>query len=51
MDGNGLLIDPSTALADGPNEELVEDNIEASFEAFEDDDEDGEDDEDGPDDD
>ncbi len=51
VDGNGLLIDPSTALADGPNEELVEDNIEASFEAFEDDDEDGEDDEDGPDDD
>ena len=47
----GGLIDPSTALADGPNEELVEDNIENSFETFEDDDEDGEDDNDELDDD
>lgn len=51
VDRAGNLIDPSTALADGPNEELVEDNIENSFEAFEDDDEDGEDDDDELDDD
>ena len=51
VDGSGSLIDPSSALADGPNEELVEDNIEDSFEAFEDDDEDGEDDNDELDDD
>lgn len=51
VDGSGNLIDPSTALADGPNEEIVEDNIERSFEAFEDDDEDGEDDDDELDDD
>lgn len=38
------LVDPRSALDGGPNEELVEDNIERSFEAFEDDDEDGEDD-------
>ncbi len=44
VDGDARLIDPTTALDDGPNEELVEDNIEDSFEAFEDDDEDGEDD-------
>ena len=44
MDGD-MLVDPSTALAGQPNEELVEDNIERSFELFEDDDRDGEDDE------
>jgi hypothetical protein len=43
---DGELIDPSTANDDGPNESLVEDNIEDSFEGFEDDDEDGDDDHD-----
>ncbi len=38
----GTLIDPNTALDGGGNEDLVEDNIEQSFEIFEDDDEDGE---------
>lgn len=46
MDGSGNLVDPSTANKDGPNEELVENNIEASFEIFEDDDQDGDDDDD-----
>jgi hypothetical protein len=40
-DGQGNLIDPRTANRDEPNEELVEDNIEASLEIFEDDDRDG----------
>lgn len=42
----GVLVDPSTAGEDdaGGNEDLVEQNIENSIEAFEDDDEDGEDD-------
>ena len=40
-----VLVDPNTALAGEPNEELVEDNIERSFELFEDDDHDGEHDE------
>ncbi len=42
---DGMLVDPATALAGEPNEELVEDNIERSFELFEDDDRDGEHDE------
>ncbi len=37
--------------ADGPNESLVEDNIQDSIEGFEDDDEDGDDDHDDDDDD
>lgn len=43
-DLSGDLIDPNTAGDDGENEEIVEDNIEESFELFEDDDRDGEDD-------
>lgn len=39
---NGSLIDPRTANKGGPNEDLVEDNIERSFDVFEDDDLDGE---------
>jgi hypothetical protein len=42
--GNGSLIDPASAGAGQPNEALVEQNIAASFEAFEDDDHDGADD-------
>ena len=45
MRGDGTLVDPATALGGQPNEELVEDNIERSFELFEDDDHDGEHDE------
>ena len=45
-DSAGNLVDPSTAGRDGENEELVEDNIERSFEIFEDDDRDGDDDDD-----
>lgn len=41
MDVGGDLIDPRTADVGGQYEELVEDNIRASIEAFEDD-EDGE---------
>lgn len=41
---DGSLIDPATANDGGPNEDLVEDNIENSIEGFEDDDFDGEDD-------
>lgn len=41
LDPTSALIDPSSALKDGPNEEIVEDNIEDSFEGFEDHDEDG----------
>lgn len=43
-DGSGNLVDPATAMDDRENEDLVEDNIEESFELFEDDDRDGEDD-------
>jgi hypothetical protein len=48
---DGKLIDPSTANDDGPNEGIVEDNIQDSIEGFEDEDEDGEDDHDDDDDD
>lgn len=41
-DGSGTFVDPSTANDGGANENLVEDNIRDSIEAFEDDDEDGE---------
>jgi hypothetical protein len=41
---DGELIDPSTANDDGPNEGIVEDNIQDSIEGFEDEDEDGDDD-------
>lgn len=37
----GTLVDPSTANKNQPNEELVENNIEASVEGFRDDDRDG----------
>lgn len=33
----GMVLDPSTALDDGANEEIVEENIEASFEGADDD--------------
>lgn len=48
---DGSLIDPRTAGDGGPNEGLVEDNIRASIDGFEDEDEDGEDDDDDQDDD
>ncbi len=48
---DGSLIDPRTAGNGGPNEGLVEDNIRASIDGFEDEDEDGEDDDDDQDDD
>ena len=41
---DGSLVDPRTANKGGPNESLVEQNIEDSIEAFEDDDHDGDDD-------
>ncbi len=41
---DGSLIDPRTANIGGPNESLVEQNIEDSIEAFEDDERDGDDD-------
>lgn len=41
---DGSLVDPTTANEGGPNEKLVEDNIELSVEGYEDDDFDGEDD-------
>ena len=41
VDGAGNLFNPATALKGGPNENLAEDNIENSIEAFEDEDEDG----------
>jgi hypothetical protein len=41
---DGLLIDPSTANEGGANESTVENNIEQSFDTFEDDDHDGHDD-------
>ncbi|HET7585360.1 MAG TPA: hypothetical protein VFK13_10650 [Gemmatimonadaceae bacterium] len=40
----GAVIDPNTALGGGANEELVAQNIRASFHAFEDEDHDGHDD-------
>ena len=42
--GNGQLVDPATANKGGPNEKLVEDNIEDSIEGIKDDDFDGDDD-------
>ena len=48
--GDGSLIDPATANKGGPAEDLVEENIENSIEAFEDDDRDGDDDDDDGDD-
>ena len=45
-DRSGGLIDPATANEGGENEDRVEDNIERSFDAFEDDDRDGDDDDD-----
>jgi hypothetical protein len=41
VDGAGNLFNPTSALKGGPNENLAEDNIENSIEAFEDEDEDG----------
>lgn len=49
--GGGTLVDPATANAGGQNEGLVENNIENSIDAFEDDDRDGDDDDDDGDDD
>jgi hypothetical protein len=46
--GDGTLIDPATANEGGPNESEVEQNIQDSIEAFEDDDRDNDDDHDGP---
>jgi hypothetical protein len=43
-DGNGGLVDPATAGLGGQNESLVRDNIQHSFDAFEDENHDGEDD-------
>jgi hypothetical protein len=43
-DGNGGLIDPATAGNGGQNENLVRDNIQHSFDAFQDEDHDGHDD-------
>jgi hypothetical protein len=45
-DGSGSLVNPQSANKGGANESLVNENIKHSFEAFEDDDHDGEDDED-----
>ena len=47
VDGSSSLIDPTTANKGGANENLVEENIKASIEAFEDDDRDGQADDDG----
>jgi hypothetical protein len=41
LDRSDILIDPRTALPGGPNDNLVDQNIHHSFQAFEDDDEDG----------
>lgn len=49
--GAGTLLDPASANEGGANESLVEDNIEASIDVFEDDDRDGDDDDDDSDDD
>jgi len=43
IDSSGALIDPASANHGEPNEGVVEDNIQASMEAFEDRDEDGDD--------
>jgi hypothetical protein len=43
VDQSGALINPASANSGGVNEGVVEDNIQASMEAFEDDDEDGDD--------
>lgn len=43
---SGVLIDPATANAGGPNAALVAENIKRSFHAFRDDDRDGDDDDD-----
>lgn len=43
VDGNGDLFDPATALDGEPNENLAKDNIKASIDAFEDEDQDGDD--------
>jgi hypothetical protein len=43
---DGSLVDPTSANEGGPNENLVEENIENAIEAFEDDDRDGDDDDD-----
>ncbi len=45
-DGSGTLLNPQSANKGGENESLVNENIKQSFEAFEDDDRDGEDDDD-----
>ena len=50
-DGRGLLVDPDRGNDDGDLEDLIEDNIERSIEAFEDDDRDGFADDNGRDDD
>ena len=42
-----MLIDPSSANKGNPNEGVVKNNIENSFETFEDEDHDGEDDHSG----
>jgi len=39
--GDGTVLDPATANKGGPNESLVSNNIQDSFDAFEDDDRDG----------
>lgn len=41
--GDGSLLDPASANTGGPNESLVSNNISESFDAFEDDDRDGDD--------
>jgi len=43
-DGSGGLVDPATAGKGGQNENLVRDNIERSFDAFQDENHDGHDD-------
>lgn len=43
-DGSNGFVDPASANHNGPNEGLVKDNIENSFDTFEDDDHDGEED-------
>lgn len=44
VDGSGTVIDPATASTGGPNESLVEENIQNSLHVYEDDDRDGDDD-------
>ena len=41
LDRSDILIDPKTALPGAPNDNLVDQNVHHSFQAFEDDDEDG----------